>query len=56
MAHHLSIAAIIVVTVYMLDAAPVTQKVAANLANSPSESINVNVLHRCLGHLGIDNC
>ena len=41
---------------YMLDVSPITQKVAANLANSPPKSIDVNILHRCLGHLGIDNC
>ena len=41
---------------YMLDASPIMQKVAVNLANSPPKSIDVNVLHRCLGHLGIDNC
>ena len=41
---------------YTLDASPIMQKVAANLANSPPKSIDVNVLHRHLGHLGIDNC
>lgn len=41
---------------YTLDATPIVQKVAANLASSPSRTININILHRCLGHLGIDNC
>ena len=41
---------------YTLDATPITQKVAANLTSTSSRSINVNVLHRRLGHLGIDNC
>jgi GAG-pre-integrase domain len=41
---------------YTLDATPVTQKVAANLTSSSSQSIDVNILHRHLGHLGIDNC
>src|SRR5258706_713369 len=40
---------------YTLDATPVNQKVAAKLVSS-SWSININVLHRCLGHLGTDNC
>ena len=40
----------------MLDTSPIIQKVAAKLASSPSRTINVNVLHRRLGHLGIDNC
>ena len=40
----------------MLDALPIMQKVAANLANSPPKSIDVNILHRHLGHLGIVNC
>ena len=41
---------------YTLDASPILQKVDANIAISPSKPINVNVLHRCLGHLGFDNC
>lgn len=41
---------------YTLDASPVTQKVAANLTSSPSRLIDINILHRRLGHLGIDNC
>jgi hypothetical protein len=41
---------------YTLDAILVLQKVAMNLVLNPSCSINVNILHRCLGHLGIDNC
>jgi len=41
---------------YTLDAIPATQKVTANLTSSPSRSIDINILHRRLGHLGIDNC
>jgi len=41
---------------YTLDATPVTQKVTANLASPPFRSIDINILHRRLGHLGIDNC
>ena len=41
---------------YTLDATPIVQKVAAKLASSPSKTIDVNTLHRRLGHLGIDNC
>lgn len=41
---------------YTLDTTPIVQKVAANLVSSPSQSININTLHRRLGHLGIDNC
>ena len=41
---------------YMLGASPAVQKVAANLASSPSQSININTLHRHLGHLGFDYC
>jgi len=41
---------------YMLDATPVVHKVAAKVASSSSQSIDVNVLHRHLGHLGTDNC
>ena len=41
---------------YTLDAVPVVQKVAANLVSTPSHSIDVNILHRHLGHLGFDNC
>jgi hypothetical protein len=41
---------------YTLDAILVLQKVAVNLVLNPSCSININILHRRLGHLGIDNC
>jgi hypothetical protein len=41
---------------YTLDTILVLQKVAANLVSNPSHSIDVNILHRHLGHLGIDNC
>jgi hypothetical protein len=41
---------------YTLDATPVIQKVLANLASSPSHSIDINTLHRHMGHLGFDNC
>ena len=41
---------------YTLEASPVIQKVDANVAISPIKSINVNILHRRLGHLGFDNC
>jgi GAG-pre-integrase domain len=41
---------------YSLDAILVAQKVAANLTSSSSQSININILHRHLGHLRIDNC
>ena len=41
---------------YVLDAMPIEQKVAANLTSSPYQSIDVNILHRRLGHLGTDNC
>ena len=44
------------VDLYTLDATPVSHKVAANLASSSSRSINVNILHRWLGHLRADNC
>ena len=44
------------VDLYTLDATPVSHKVAANLASSSSQSININILHRWLGHLGADNC
>ena len=40
---------------YTLDTSPVIEKVAAKLT-SPSSRIDINVLHRRLGHLGIDNC
>ena len=40
----------------MLDMTPIVQKVAAKLASSPSKTIDINTLHRCLGHLRIDNC
>ena len=40
----------------MLDATPMKQKVVANLTSSSSHKLNVNTLHRWLGHLGIDNC
>ena len=41
---------------YTLDTTPIMQKVAANLASSPSRSIDINILHRHLGHLSINNC
>ena len=41
---------------YTLDATPVEQKVAANLTSSSSRTVDINVLHRHLGHLGNDNC
>ena len=41
---------------YTLDATPIIPKVAANLASSSSRSMDINVLHRRLGHLGTDNC
>ena len=41
---------------YMLDATPIKQKVVANLTSSSSHKLDVNTLHRRLGHLGIDNC
>ena len=41
---------------YTLDAVPLAQKVATNLLSNPSRSIDINILHRRLGHLGIDNC
>jgi hypothetical protein len=41
---------------YALDVILVLQKVAANLILNPSCSINIDILHRCLGHLSIDNC
>ena len=41
---------------YTLDATPVTRKVVANLTSSSFRSIDINTLHRRLGHLGIDNC
>jgi hypothetical protein len=41
---------------YTLDASPVVQKVAAKIASTTSLSVDINVLHRRLGHLGIDNC
>ena len=41
---------------YTLDATPMKPKVAAKLTSSSSRSIDINVLHRRLGHLGTDNC
>ena len=41
---------------YTLDMVLVVQKVATNLISTPSHSININILHRHLGHLGFDNC
>ena len=41
---------------YTLDATPIEHKVAAKLASSSPRSIDINVLHRRLGHLGADNC
>jgi hypothetical protein len=41
---------------YTLDTIPIVQKVAGNLVSSSSCSIDINVLHRRLGHLSIDNC
>ena len=41
---------------YTLDATPIAQKVAANFTSPSSRSIDINILHRRLGHLGIDNC
>ena len=39
---------------YTLDTIPLVHKVDAKLASS--SLININVLHRRLGHLGLDNC
>jgi len=39
---------------YTLDATPLVHKVDAKLASS--SSIDINILHRRLGHLGHDNC
>ena len=39
---------------YTLDTTPIAQKVAAKLVSS--SSIDINILHRHLGHLGPDNC
>jgi len=41
---------------YMLDVTPVTHKVVVKLVSSSSQLIDINILHRHLGHLGTDNC
>jgi hypothetical protein len=41
---------------YTLDVISIAQKVAANLVSSSSRSIDINVLHRRLGHLSTDKC
>ena len=41
---------------YILDVTPMKPKVAAKLASSSLWSIDINVLHRHLGHLRTDNC
>jgi hypothetical protein len=41
---------------YSLDATPIMHKVVANLVSTPYRSIDINTLHRRLGHLGFDNC
>jgi hypothetical protein len=41
---------------YSLDAIPIANKVDANLVSTPYRSIDINTLHRRLGHLGFDNC
>ena len=41
---------------YTLDATPMKQKVVAHLMSSCSHTIDINTLHRQLGHLGFDNC
>ncbi len=41
---------------YKLDATPMIHKVAAKLMSPSSQTIDINVLHRRLGHLGIENC
>ena len=41
---------------YMLDVIPIEQKVTANLASPSFQSMDINILHRHLGHLGFDNC
>ena len=41
---------------YMLDGNTNRAKGGCKPMSSPYQLINVNILHRCLGHLGTDNC